>query len=134
MRCLIAEDDSTSRKILKHFMSQYAECDEALDGQDAVEKFLAALDSDEPYELICLDVMMPRLDGRAALAEIRRIETEMSVATGRGAKIIMITSLDDARTVVASFKKGAEFYLVKPVSKDDVARAMEQVGLAAAQA
>lgn len=134
MRCLIAEDDSTSRKILKHFMSEYADCDEALDGQEAVEKFQACLDSDAPYDLVCLDVMMPRKDGRAALADIRKLEADREVATGRGAKIIMITSLDDAKTVVASFKKGAEFYLVKPVSKDDVARAVEQVGLATAQA
>lgn len=134
MRCLIAEDDLTTRKILKHFMSAHAEADLAEDGQEAVEKFEAAIDAGTPYDMICLDVNMPRMDGRAALAEIRRIEEERNVAAGQGARVVMITSDDDAKNVVAAFKKGAEFYLVKPISKEDVARAVEQVGLAAESA
>lgn len=49
------------------------------DGREAVTAFTEALDAGEPFDLICLDVMMPEMDGHTALASIRRIESEHGI-------------------------------------------------------
>ena len=74
MRILIAEDDFASRKVILKFLSVYGECDVTVDGMEAVDAFMMALEEDKPYDLICLDVMMPVMDGYQALKSIRKIE------------------------------------------------------------
>ena len=51
----------------------------AADGEEAIEAFRLAMDENEPYDLICLDIMMPKIDGHQVLAEIRKIEEENHV-------------------------------------------------------
>ena len=63
MRILIAEDDFASRKLLLKFMSEYGECDVTVDGMEAIDAYLMSLEEKEPYDLICLDVMMPVISG-----------------------------------------------------------------------
>lgn len=55
MRILIAEDDFASRKVILKFLSVYGECDVTVDGMEAVDAFMMALEEDNPYDLICLD-------------------------------------------------------------------------------
>ena len=76
MRILIAEDDFASRKFMLRFLSQYGECDVTVDGMEAVDAFLMALEDEENYDLVCLDIMMPELDGYQALKAMRDIEKE----------------------------------------------------------
>ena len=45
------------------FLSKYGECDITVDGMEAVDAFMMALEDKEPYDLICLDIMMPVMDG-----------------------------------------------------------------------
>ena len=52
MRILIAEDDFASRKLLLKFMSEYGECDVTVDGMEAVDAYLMALDAETPYDLV----------------------------------------------------------------------------------
>ena len=80
MRILIAEDDFASRKVILKFLSVYGECDVTVDGMEAVDAFMMALEEDNPYDLICLDVMMPVMDGYQALKSIREIEKEHGLA------------------------------------------------------
>ena len=76
MKILIAEDDFASRKFMLRFLSKYGECDVTVDGMEAVDAFTMALDADEGYDLVCLDIMMPELDGYQALKQIREYEKE----------------------------------------------------------
>jgi two-component system chemotaxis response regulator CheY len=118
MKCLIVEDDFISRRILKELLSSYCECDIAVNGEEAVTSFRMAHESKRPYELICMDIMMPDVDGNEALKQIRRIEKDMGVLPELEVKVIMTTALDDPKTVINSFYKGgATSYLVKPISK-----------------
>ena len=59
MRILIAEDDFASRKAILKFLSAYGECDVTVDGMEAIDAFMMALEEEDPYDLICLDVMIP---------------------------------------------------------------------------
>ena len=54
MKILLAEDDFVTRKFMTNFLSKYGECDVTVDGMEAVDAFMMALEDDEPYDLICL--------------------------------------------------------------------------------
>ncbi len=120
MKTLIAEDDITSSIILEKMLSVYGECDVAADGNEAVEKFKSAVEKEEPYDLVCLDIMMPNKDGQEVLQDIRTLEQESSIKGSSEVKVLMITALDDPKTVIGSLKGGATAYLVKPVKKNDL--------------
>ena len=79
MKILLAEDDFASRKFMDKQLSRYGECDVMVDGEEAVDAFLMALEDDEPYDLACLDVMMPVMDGYQVLKAIRDIEAQRGI-------------------------------------------------------
>jgi two-component system, chemotaxis family, chemotaxis protein CheY len=115
MRILIVEDDFTSRLLLQTFLARYGECHVAVNGKEAVEAFRIAQETGEPYDLVCLDIMMPEMDGQEAVKQIRALEEASGTLSTDGAKIIMVTALDDVRNVVSSFKSLCDAYVVKPI-------------------
>jgi two-component system chemotaxis response regulator CheY len=125
MRALIAEDDFIARKYLKEILSAYGDCDIVVDGQEAVQAFRLAWDEKKPYDLICLDIMMPNMDGHQALKEIREMEKNIGIRGSSEVKVIMITALGDPKNVFeAYYKGGATSYIVKPV---DRAKLVEEI-------
>ncbi|MDD3310650.1 response regulator [Pseudodesulfovibrio sp.] len=130
MRILIVEDEFTSRKLLTALLRDFGRCDTASDGAECVETFRAALAADEPYELVCMDIMMPNKDGHQALKEIRAIEQELGVHPAREAKVIMVTALNDPKTVVkAYYKGGAAAYLPKPIEVESLHAILRDLAL-----
>ncbi len=129
MKCLIVEDDFISRKLLQTYLTDCADCYVACDGREAVEAFTEALEADQPYDLICLDIMMPDMGGREALTEIRRIENEHGIGGLDGVKVIMTTALDDSINIFGAFREGCEAYVVKPICKDKLLAEIEKLGL-----
>jgi len=130
VKCLIAEDDFISRRVLSELLSPYFACDVAVDGEETVASFKLAHETKQPYDLICLDIMMPRLDGREALRQIRGLEKEMDIPANCEAKIVMTTALDDAKTVFDTYYQGgATAYLVKPISKAKLLAELRSLGL-----
>lgn len=130
MKCLIVEDDFISRRILKELLSPYFDCDIAVNGEEAISSFKLAHESKKPYDLICMDIMMPEVDGNEALARIRDAEKMMGIPQNLEVKVIMTTALDDPQTVIKSYYKGgATAYLVKPISKQKLLFEMRLLGL-----
>ncbi len=129
MKCLIVEDNFAARKLLAMYLSSCADCDIAVDGNEAVVAFSQAMDEKDPYDLICLDIMMPNMDGREALKVIRQIESEHGISGLDCVKVIMTTSLGDSKNVIGSFREGCEAYIVKPVKKDKLFEEMEKLGV-----
>ena len=118
MKVLIAEDDFASRKFMLRFFEKYGECDVTVDGREAVEAYTMAVEMDEPYDLICLDIMMPEMDGHQALRAIRKIEEESGVAEDERVKIVMTTALSETRHVTKAFENGCTAYAGKPINQD----------------
>ena len=130
MKVLIVEDDFSSRRILQSILSAYGECNIAVDGREAVEAYKMSWLQSKPYDLICMDIMMPNVDGMQALEVIRDIEKEMDVREQDGVKVIMTTALDDPKPVVrAYYKLGAISYIVKPISKKKLLDEVQNLGL-----
>jgi len=117
MKTLIVEDDFTSRVLLQQILRRYGISHIAVNGREAVEAVGWAIDAGEPYHLVCLDIMMPEMDGQQALRKIRALEEAKGIPPGDGAKVVMTTALGDFKNVNASFSNLADAYLVKPVDK-----------------
>ncbi len=132
MKILIVEDEITSRTVLTKILTNYGTCDYAVDGMDTIKFFSNALEENDPYDLICLDIMMPNMDGKAALRRLRQIEDEKGISRPDGAKIIMTTSIDDPKTVVQTFNEGASAYLVKPIQGEELLGEIRGFGLISA--
>lgn len=115
MKILLAEDDFASRKFMDRYLSRYGECDITVDGVEALEAFIMAMEDEEPYDLICLDVMMPVMNGYQVLGEIRRIEKMQNIKPDKCVKIIMTTALNEEKDVRQAYDMGCTAYTAKPV-------------------
>ena len=129
MKILIVDDDFTSRKILLKYLSDYGQCDVAVNGKEAVEAFKIALDENEAYDFICLDIMMPEMDGQEVLKEIRQFEKQKEIYGLDGVKVIMTSALDDSTNIKTAFREQCEGYLVKPIDKQKLIQKMESLEL-----
>ena len=129
MRILIAEDDFASRKFMLKFLSKYGECDVTVDGMEAVDAFLMGLDADMAYDLVCLDIMMPVLDGYQALKAIRDIEEDRNVPEEERAKIIMTTALNEGANVNKAFDLGCVAYAGKPIDQTKFENVLRKLGM-----
>ena len=129
MKSLIVEDDFTSRLLMQKFLTPYGESHVAVNGSEAIAAFKNAVYSDEPYHLICLDIMMPEKDGHATLKEIRAFEESRGIMIGDGAKVVMTTALSDMNNKLSAVKGFCDAYLVKPVDRSKLLRLLHSFGL-----
>ena len=129
MKILLAEDDFVTRKFMLNFLSKYGECDVAVDGMEAVDAFTLALEDGEPYDLVCLDIMMPVMDGYQSLAEIRNLEKKKDIPEEEAVKVIMTTALNDERNVKMAFELGCSVYSGKPINQERFEKALIKLGL-----
>ncbi len=131
MKTLIVEDDFAARKFLESLLADYGHCDIAVDGEEGVNAFLLAWKEKAPYDLICMDIMMPIVDGQEALEQIRAIEKDMGLSYAEEVKVIMTTALGDPHNVIGAYRKGgATKYLVKPINKQDLDQELKSMKLA----
>ncbi|MEN6624725.1 MAG: response regulator [Candidatus Sumerlaeia bacterium] len=131
MRTLIVEDEFTSRMLLQKMLERYGECHVAVNGREAVEAVAAALMVGTPYDLICLDIMMPEMDGQETLRAIRQLEKRSGIGGLDGVRIVMTTALGDKDNIMQAFREQCDGYLVKPVDKNKLTRLMDDIGLSA---
>ncbi len=130
MKTLIVEDDFVSRRILKDILSPYGDCDIAIDGSEAIQAYRLAGEDKKSYDLICMDIMMPKMDGQEALMKIRELERAAGVKSRDEVKVIMISALDSPKTVFASYYQGgATSYIVKPISREKLIEEIGNFGL-----
>ena len=129
LKILLAEDDFATRKFMLKFLEKYGEVDVTVDGMEAVDAFLMSLEDKEPYDLVCLDVMMPVMDGYQALMGIRNIEKQRNIAQEDMVKVIMTTALNGERNVKKAFELGCTVYSGKPLNVDKFEEVLTKLGL-----
>jgi len=131
MKTLIVEDDFTSRVLMHEMLKKYGAADIAVNGKEAFEAVRAAMDARAPYDLICLDIMMPEMDGFEALNKIRELEESRGVLPPHGAKIVMTTALSELENVSEAFRGLCDSYLVKPIETRKLREELSTLGLTA---
>ena len=115
--------DFVTRKNMANFLSQYGECDVTVDGMEAVDAFLLALEEEEPYDLICLDIMMPVMDGYKATMEIRELENKQLSRI----PIIAMTANAFEEDRDKSYRSGMNEHIAKPVDIEKVLEIVKKV-------
>ncbi len=115
MNILIVEDDFVSRKFMTKFLSKYGSCQTAEDGEQAVEKYKCAVLDNKPFDLICMDIVMPKMDGYETVAAIRAFEREQGFTPKQEVKVIMTSGMDASTNVSKAFELGCVAYTAKPI-------------------
>ncbi|RPI76414.1 MAG: response regulator [Desulfobacteraceae bacterium] len=128
MKVLIVDDEFVSRKKAQKILSQFAECDVAMHGKEALEAFKIAHHEGQPYDLITMDIIMPDMDGIEALKRVRAWEEEHGIPLGRGVKILMLTGNKKPDAVLTSYAEGCEDYLVKPFNREKLVLMLNGLG------
>lgn len=129
VKILIAEDDIPSMIFLKSLAARFGECTAVADGLRTTEEYYQAAYSNAPYELVFLDIMLPKMDGLQTLTAIREFEEEMMVKNGHKARIIMVTALNDELTVEQARQAGCDAYICKPVNRECLETILKEFGI-----
>ena len=107
MKVLIVDDEEMIRAVLREYIEfEGGEADEAQDGMEAVKK---AREND--YDIILMDVMMPKLDGFSAVKEIRKF---------KNTPVIMLSARGEEYDKLFGFEIGSDDYVTKPFSPKEV--------------
>lgn len=120
MKILIVDDDEFSRVMLSEILKDLGTCDTASNGYEAIDAFMRARTEGAPYDLICLDIIMPEIDGLQVLKQIRSIETVDSIAFPDSVRIIMVSSMSDLEHIMMSFDSRCEAYMIKPFERQQL--------------
>lgn len=129
LKILVAEDDEANRKFLTKLLAKFGEVTIVGDGFQAVKSYMQALDEREPFQLVCLDVMMPKIDGYKALDAIRELEGKYALIAGERAKIIMISALDEGGFDEELAGNLYDCYMSKPIDILEFEMNLKRMGL-----
>jgi len=117
MKTLIVDDDIFNCKLLQSILKDYGECSIAMSGISAVQLFEEDIKSNEHFDLVCLDIMMPEKDGYETLREMRALEQKQGSQLNKKSRIIMVTALEEQENKTKAFYENCDGYLVKPVER-----------------
>jgi two-component system, chemotaxis family, chemotaxis protein CheY len=129
LKILIVDDDFYGRRLLQRMLSPYGECDLAVNGVEAVDAYERSLGDEFAYDLICLDLLMPVMDGQETLKRIRHMEDEREIFGDECVKIIITSAIDDKKNMLTAFRAGIEGYITKPVDKKKMLNKIKDLGL-----
>ena len=110
-RVLVVDDSSLVRLYYRDVLEKSGfDVDQAMNGLEAMERVLA-----QPFDLLIVDVNMPKMDGFSFLRELRRSKSEAAALPA-----LIITTEAGREDAEEARAVGANFYLVKPVSEADL--------------
>lgn len=110
LHLLIVDDEPINQHVLRnHLSEEYFQVTSAMNGEEA----LRAIESGQQFDLVLLDVMMPRMSGFEVCQQIRKkyLPSELP--------IIMVTAKNQVKDLVQGLNTGANDYLAKPFSRDE---------------
>lgn len=115
-RVLVVDDAKFMRHMIKNLLGElgFEVIGEAANGDEACQMY-----RELAPDIVTMDVVMPDVDGLAALKRIRESDAD--------AKVVMISAIDQREPLMEAMKAGAADYIVKPFEKDRVQEAMQRV-------
>lgn len=131
MKILVLEDERISREVIKQIMLEYGDVETSVDGTEALELYKKSVAEGAKYDLVCLDIMVPGIDGQQVLREIRDFEErDKSAGLKQRSKVVMISALSDRDNLFSAFTEGqAEAYIFKPFTKKKIKDTLSNIGL-----
>lgn len=128
MKALIVDDVEMNRELLAIFLTGQAEVVFAENGEDALTKVRDALMAKDYFDLICMDISMPGMDGHETMKKIRGLEVE----TGKGNRAVafMVTGSSSPDDMFNAIVDGeCDDYLTKPIMQKTFGELLNKHGL-----
>lgn len=128
-KILIVEDEPVCVLALKRSLdSSLVDIDIANDGLTALAMFNSAFAEHNPYTIIFMDIVMPKLDGATTLLQIRNFEKDQGVAEEHKVKVVIISAIDDRKTILQAVLIGhISSFLSKPIDIKKLSKVMTQL-------
>ena len=127
-RILLVDDVLLHRTVMLRLLQPYGACDQAHDGAEAFQMFKKAHTDKKPYQLVCMDIIMPNIDGNEALLMIREEEKRLQIPFDHHVKILMTTSQNDSKSVMEAMRGQCDGYLLKPVQRSTLESKLKLLG------
>ena len=129
MKILIADDNEAARRLLQLYLAGYGTLVTVNNGTKAIEAFSQALDTNERFDLICIDYVMPQMDGIEVIKTIRSLEREHGISEKGHVRIIMSSAVDQESDIMKAYANGCDSYMVRPNRKERLAEEIQSFGL-----
>ncbi len=130
MKFLFVDDDDSILIFLKECLSPYALCVCAQNGTEAVSAFHRAIQEEQPFSAVFMDILMPDMDGNRVVRELRNEESALGIPESDRFKLVMISVCTDTKNVSESFFSGmADAYIPKPLRPDVLLRELKKTGI-----
>jgi two-component system chemotaxis response regulator CheY len=128
MRFLIIDDCAISRKLLSTFFAPYGSSECADNGGLGLDLFCKASRSPEPFDLVCLDISMPGMNGYETLDAIRKFEDARNTPPTAKAKVLIITAFADEECLLKTYDK-CQGYIIKPIRVQKLSEKLAALGV-----
>ncbi len=129
MKFLVVDDDFISRTKMQTIIECFGECLTADSGKAALSMFNDAHETNTPFDLICLDINMPDMDGTEVLFNLREHEANKNTPKQDQVKIIMVSSHSDKDYIITCLQAGCNDYIVKPFDKKSILEKFNNLGI-----
>lgn len=126
MRALVVDDVAANLELLQYFLEGWGEVATAVSGEEALRLVEAALAGSSYFDLICLDIVMPGLDGHETLRRIRQLEAGYG---GVRATVVMVTASRSPEDMQAAADAACDDYLAKPLVQRQFQELLQRHGL-----
>jgi two-component system, chemotaxis family, chemotaxis protein CheY len=127
MRVLTIEDDPTAQMMLKNILCKFADVTESANGEEGLQTFCAALKDGNGFDLVCLDIGLPDVQGNDLLQMLRKTETEKPT---KPAVVLVMTASHEIQVIQKMITLGADGYFVKPVNRVKLIVRLRELGFA----
>jgi two-component system chemotaxis response regulator CheY len=121
MRALIVDDSRFIRQYMRQLLEGMGlSCEQAVDGDEALEKLRGAL----PFDFMLLDVNMPGMSGLECVKTVRKAGLQPAM------KVMMVTTEADHSYIRQALEYGADEFLMKPFTPESLREKLAMIGLA----
>ncbi|MCE1247792.1 MAG: response regulator [Firmicutes bacterium] len=127
MKILVAEDDFSSQILMEELLLPFGQVKIAGNGIEAVDAFKNYHSAKTPFDIVFLDIMMPRMDGYDTLAQIRKIEKDALIPFEDRVVVVMLTTLHSQDSITKSVYEGCDWYIPKPIRKETLYGVLEKI-------
>lgn len=115
MKSLVVDDYPINRIILHKYLSVLGAVHDAEEGLKGIELFEQALRTTAPYDLVCLDIAMPGLNGFEVLTRMRELESDYGIS--KPAIVIMVSAHSGKENIMTAVER-ADGFIVKPITQE----------------
>jgi two-component system chemotaxis response regulator CheY len=127
VKVLIVEDDLSSSVYLEKMLPEGTESVRAADGEQALTLFAESLKSGARFDIVFVDLLLPKLDGHEVLLSIREFEEESAIKEADSTPLVVVTSVDCQDSLSFAKVAGCVDYLQKPIAKKAVNDVLERI-------